>query len=219
MNDIEIDGYWTPQNVGERIKAANAVRNYGDFLLAIVEGKTVEELKTATDKFTQSLRGLDPGKSGISDDQLNAIGEAIQAVGGLFIEHQLAQALKEIVPKAHDAIATIGSLLEKEFASAGPATMNLNQEVLMLIGAVDGQLDLPKLGTVRQYAAEARVLGYQSSESANSVLPNISMSARKMVAAHMALKDALTSGTFSIENVKEFGRSVESLIAVSSVFD
>src|SRR5882672_10983448 len=82
-----LDGAFSLPNVNGRVRAANVLQTYGELLVALVEDTQAKELQAAAGSFTGSVRGLDPDKARLSDDDLDAVGKLVVAVGGLIVEH------------------------------------------------------------------------------------------------------------------------------------
>lgn len=216
----KIDGAFDPQRVGVRIQAAKVLQNYGELLLALIEETQEKELESAAGRFTQSLRGLDPGQIKISEGQLEAIGKIVTTIGGLFVEHKKKEVLATIVPKAHDQITAIGALFGDEFdPKNGPIAKNFDAMSLRTVSYSDAILDSQGSSlTDRSIAAYAHRKGIESSRKANTIFPSMAGAATGVTKAHEQLVKALDEKAYSTEDLVTFTKKVEDLLAATKLF-
>jgi hypothetical protein len=211
----QLDAAFTLPRVGARIRAANVIQTYGDLLVALVEDTQTREVQAAAGKFTNSVRGLDPDRTRLSDADLEAVGKVVAAIGGLVVEHKKAEALKTIVPKAHPQIETLGQLFASEFdPKSGAVAMNFDATAQRALRASETVLD--KGGSTvgdRVLAATAHRRGIEASRKANAVFPELQEGALAMVKAHASLVDALAKDRVQIADIKNFAKTVENLAA------
>ena len=208
------DGLLTPKDIGAPIRATTVLRNYGDLLLVLATDSQEEELRTAADKFTNSVRGLAAEKRGISDEQLEAVGNAIVTIGGYYIEDEKADAMKEIVPAAHPQVAKIGELLAEDF---DPEAGVITTAYVLEISDVKAATRIPLLkqkkhSAVRTLAVDAQELAFQGERKVAGVFPGVVSSANNMVIAHRRLVDLLISDELSVEGLSAYSKSVEELL-------
>ena len=210
----DFDGPLTPKDIRGPIKAATVLKNYGDLLRSLVADTQEQELKSAADKFINSVRGLDKEKRKISDEQLEAVGKLIVRIGGMWIEHQKAKAIKEIVPVAHEQVAKIGELMAEDFdRTAGLIATAYDLEIKRLkADTISLLLREKEISAARSLAVDARKLSFDGERRLTAVLPGLKTASTEMVKAHKRLVDLLISDELSIDDIKAFGKSVEDLL-------
>lgn len=208
------DGLLTPKDIGAPIRATTVLKNYGDLLLVLATDSQEEELRSAAGKFTNSVRGLAAERRGISDEQLDAVGNAIVAIGGYYIEDEKADAIKEIVPAAHPQVAKIGKLLAEDFdPKAGVITTAYVLEISDVMAATKIPLLKQKMhSAIRTLAVDAQELAFQGERKVSGVFPGVVSAATDMVGAHRRLVDLLISDELSVEGISAYSKSVEELL-------
>ncbi len=218
-NRDALDGEFSLSNVNGRVRAANVLQTYGELLVALVEDTQAKELQTAAGSFTGSVRGLDPDKTRLSDADLDEVGKLVVAVGGLIVEHKKAKALKGIVPRAHKQVEVLGALFAGEFnPNGGLLREYFNITAEQLLSATD-----PILGgqgstvTDRAVAAAAHRKGIEARAKTKAVFPDLHKGAMAMVAAHAQLVEALAKDRLQIDDIKNFVKTVESVVASARV--
>lgn len=214
----KIDGAFAPANLGPRLRAAKVIKSYGELLSGLVQDTQQKELEAASTKFTQSVRGLDPDKQRISDEQLSAIGEMVAAIGGVVVEYKKARAVKAIVPAADEQIKVLATLIADEFAAGGPIARNVDQNSLLLAGTAESALDSSATVVDRSAAAAAFRKALEASRKANAVFPAVSQSAKGLMEAHAALVKALADDRLTQQDIKTYVKAVEDLISNLKVF-
>lgn len=215
----KLDAAFSTDRVSARVRAANVIRTYGELLTAIVSDTQEKELQAASGNFTQSVRGLDADRAKISDKELDGVGQVVAAIGGLWVEHKKANALKEIVPRAHPQVAELGRLFQSEFDPAtGALARNFEATGQLAIRASDGVLDESRSTmTDRTLAATAQRRGLETSRKANALFPSLSVGATQMVEAHFRLVEGLSKDRFSIDDIKNFTKTVQQLVSTAKV--
>jgi hypothetical protein len=219
-NRDQLEGSFSSQNVGARVQAAKVVETYGDLLRAIVEDTQENDLKAASTKFTQSIRGLDANTQRLSDAQLDGIGQVVAAIGGLWVEHKKAQALKAIIPSADAQIQEIGRLFLGEFEpGTGAVARNFEATGQLAIRASDTILDKTTSGLdERTQAAAAHRAGIEASRKANAVFPLLKETAVQMGRAHAQLVKTLAEDRISVGDIQGFVKEVQKLVAAVRIF-
>ena len=210
-------GAFSIEMISARVKAVDAIKNYGDLMLALVEDTQEQELKNASDRFTQSIQGLDQN-DGLTSEELDAIGKAAIAVGGLIVEHKKAESLKEIVPIAHKQIVKIGELLKQEFKTNGILDLNIFANKLKDELAVESILDNCKNEQVAcPLAAEANKKVQELVKWAENVFPLIERASDKMITAHNSLNESLKNDDSNLEDIKSFSNSIQELLLITNI--
>jgi len=203
----DLDENFDPAVVLVRMQAAEAVQDFGVLLLALVEASEEKPLEEASDRFVQSVRRLGSENRRLSDEQLEAVGKAVQAVGGLIVEAKRARAVKEIVGSSREQVARLLELLEGDL---DPGANRLATQYLLtterLLVAADGGLE-----GARPQAVEAMRLGMEERNRRDAVLAPAAQAVGRMRAAHARLAEVLEHDEVSLDDVRAFGASVRGL--------
>jgi hypothetical protein len=109
----DLDGAFDVDRVATRVKAAAALRTYGELLWSLAADTQVEELRSAADQFVASARGL--AGSAVSGGDLEQMGRAVEAVGTLFAECRRARAIARIVSSYRHDVSRLAELLRQDF--------------------------------------------------------------------------------------------------------
>jgi hypothetical protein len=123
-------------DVVRRVKAAEALRNYGTLLTSLATDTEADALKKASDDFVNSVKSVSEKK--LSDAQLEALGEIVRQIGSWVVEHKKANAIKAIVPTVQPDIDALCGLLADDL---NPTGGHLAQEVDATIIRVESDVD------------------------------------------------------------------------------
>ncbi|MFO0995730.1 MAG: hypothetical protein U1F33_03530 [Alphaproteobacteria bacterium] len=213
----ELEGPFTPAAVEGRVRAAEALRRYGELLAAIVHDESDVKVAHAAQRFTGSIKQLDRATVKLSDDELTAIGKATAAIGGIAIDEKRTAALKEIVPKAHPQVETLGKLFAGEFdPERGPIARRIDATAQLALQAADKTLDNRAAPVADRYvAAEAMRDSLAVVRRNNAMMPALAKAADSLVAAHERLVKALAADSFSFADVKAFADEMGRLTATA----
>lgn len=109
----KLDSLLTLDRTRDRILALQALEDYGGLLNKLVGVVPEGELLEASNTFVGNLKQI----KGITltDQEAEGIGKAVTAVGGLYVEHKRAQAVREVVEVAHMPVLIMIDLLKKDF--------------------------------------------------------------------------------------------------------
>lgn len=109
----ELEGELTLESTKIRVEAVNALKQYGELLHTLTTSSQKEELKNAVESCVASLNKVD----GVSLDykEAGAIAQAVQAVGGLWIEHMRKKATIKVVEHAHPHVIKLSDLMIRSF--------------------------------------------------------------------------------------------------------
>jgi hypothetical protein len=113
LNREKMDESFTPERVKVRLDAMMALGSYAELLQKLVDGSQADELKAAADSLITNLRNAKAFD--VNDAQGGAIAKAITSVAGLWIEHQRANATRQVVRTADPAIKKLLDVVECEF--------------------------------------------------------------------------------------------------------
>jgi len=111
----KMDEQCTVEATAERQCATEALKSYGELLQALVETDQTENIKKSSDALVDSFKELPEKYQNISQEKLDAIGKALQAVGGIWVEWKKAEAVKTIVNNTSAQIAHLCDLLKDDF--------------------------------------------------------------------------------------------------------
>lgn len=117
-----LDRDFEPQTLQQRVAAAQVLVTYGNLLDKLATSSDSSDLNKAVSNFQVSVGDL--AKKDISSDQLNAIGEAVRVVAGIYIERERLKALKTIVDNTHAEIDVVCGLLVSDFDPDGEHLMS-----------------------------------------------------------------------------------------------
>lgn len=210
-----LDEHFTVARVTERLRAIQALQDYADLLSTLVSTSQKEELKNAADGFVTSLRKV-KGVS-LTDEQAGAVGTAVAAVGGLFVEHLRARATRQVVLSTHESVLQVVALVERDFDSeAEHWSLGYDKVAVALRGAAAGAG-----GATRRPAPEtigrARVLARQNQERFRAVGADVGKSAKTLRVAQINLREALENPRIGLEDINAYVAQVEELVTAYRV--
>lgn len=210
----KIDGALTPERISARIRAAETLQSYAQLLLALVEDTQQTELADASAKFTQSVRGLDPDSRKLSEEQLTAVGEVVQDIGGLIVEYKKKKALEAIVPEADAQVKQITDLVASEFNREGPVAKYVNATGLLAVTAADSVLDNANT-TVQERipAVDANRKGIETKRKTEAIYPGVAAAATQVKAGHEDIVKVLGENKITLARLNELTKTVKELAA------
>ena len=212
----ELEQTFTAQHVTTRVAAANALRSYGEMLLALSEDRPERQLRAAADQFVSSVRSLPDVKQHVTDSQLDAIGTAVQTVGGLVVEWKKKRALESIVPRANPAVARLCDLLAADF---DPTGTQLGAQLVVTTSLLRARSD-DAFRRATTPGERASVLTAYRLANANEVrraelLSRVAQAVRDMKKANAQLTQALANQRdLGAEDLKSFSATVNTLVTV-----
>lgn len=209
QTDKDLDNKLDEDATRIRVGAAKTLQAYGELLWALVKDSQEQELKSAADTFADRVKGLDTNRT-LSDDQLDAIGALVYAIGDLFVEEMKAKAVKKIVSESTGQVATLCDLIHGDFSVGGggyateilTTSSNLLRESNSYLGSHQGVVG-------RAVAIEAYHTARTYSKRHQSVHAGIAGAALQMKKANDALAAALTNKSFKMDDIKSFVESVK----------
>lgn len=116
VKPTELDRLLTRDRAEIRVAALQSLEDYALLLHKLVGTVPEEELLEASNSFVSNLRSI-KGVS-FSDEQAEGIGKAVAAVGGLYVEHRRARAVREVVEAANAPILAVIDLVKRDFDPA-----------------------------------------------------------------------------------------------------
>jgi hypothetical protein len=192
--------------------ATQALAAYGKSLAALVDDTQSAELKAASNEFVASLGRVPTAKEHLSDEQLGAIGTAVQEVGGLWIESKRKQAVTTIVNNSKDAVEHLCDLLVRDFdPDKGWVAIQLQViEDPLMAEATNGLYDGQTYND-RKIALEAFRLAHDSQMRRTQVLGRVTDAATAMKKANSVLANAIANSAWSFEDIQDFAQKARSL--------
>jgi hypothetical protein len=192
--------------------ATRALAAYGKSLAALVDDTQSAELKAASNEFVASLGRVPAAKEKLSDKQLEAIGTAVQEVGGLWVEWKRKQALTTIVKESRQAVDQLCDLLARDF---DPRTGWVAQQLLVieapLVGQASDALASARTYTDRKTTLEAFRLAQSSRMRRTEVVTRVADAAKAMKKANDSLVQAAENAAWSTQDIQSFAERARSL--------
>jgi len=213
-----LEGAFSVEAVTARTQAANALRDYGELLLALVDDTQEKELQTAADRFVASVRGLPGGDKRLNDAQLAAIGKLVQVAGSLIIEAKKKEAIERIVPEADPQVAVLCDRLAADFDPDGARLASEFGVTADLLRTDAGTaIRRARDPETRAAATAAYQLAVASRARTDGVLARASAAALQLKAANRALTEAIASDQVTPEDLQDYAATVQALVETIKV--
>jgi len=198
--------------------AAQALAAYGKSLAALVNDSQSVELQAASRDLVASLGRVPEAKERLSDKQLEAIGTAVQEVGGLWVESKRKEAVTTIVREARPAVDRLCDLLARDFAP-GTGWVALQLQVIEdpLIAEATNVLYDGRSYDERKRASAAIDLVHGNRMRRTEVLKRVTDAAVAMKKANTALAQAVESSAWSAQDIQAFTERAQSLRAAVKI--
>ena len=198
--------------------AAQALAAYGKSLAALVNDSQSAELQAASRDLVASLGRVPEAKERLSDKQLEAIGTAVQEVGGLWVESKRKEAVTTIVREARPAVDRLCDLLARDFAP-GTGWVALQLQVIEdpLIAEATNVLYDGRSYDERKRASAAIDLVHGNRMRRTEVLKRVTDAAVAMKKANTALAQAVESSAWSAQDIQAFTERAQSLRAAVKI--
>ena len=191
--------------------ATQALAAYGRTLLALVADTQSSELQAASNEFVASFSRIPNVNSQLSDQQLKAIGTAIQEVGGLWIEWKRRKAVTTIVKESEQAVDKLCDLVIQDFGEKGWVRLQLQVIQDPLMAAATNTLFDARTSSDRAVASPALQLLHDNRMRRSEVLSRITNGAQAMKAANKALLQAVENPEWSLQDIHDFATRAHSL--------
>jgi hypothetical protein len=197
--------------------AAQALAAYGKSLAALVNDSQSAELQAASRDLVASLGRVPEAKEKLSDKQLEAIGTAVQEVGGLWVEWKRKEAVTT-VREARPAVDRLCDLLARDFAP-GTGWVALQLQVIEdpLIAEATNVLYDGRSYDERKRASDAIDLVHGNRMRRTEVLKRVTDAAVAMKKANAALAQAVEDSAWSAQDIQAFAERAESLRAAVKI--
>jgi hypothetical protein len=211
----QLDEHFSVPRVTERLRAIQALQDYAELLSSLVSTSQQDELKNAADSFVISLRKV-KGVS-LTDQQAGAVGTAVAAVGGLFVEHLRARATRQVVASTNESVLQLVGLVERDFdPQADHWSLGYDKVAVALRGAAaSARLATPRPAS--ETIVRARVLAHQNQERFRAVGADVGKSAQTLRAAQINLREALENPDMGLQDINAYVTQVEELVTAYRV--
>lgn len=205
----KLDSLLTLDRTRERIVALQVLEDYAGLLNKLVGTVPEGELLEASNTFVGNLKQV-KGVT-LTDQEAEGIGKAVAAVGGLYVEHKRATAVRQVVETAHVPILTMIDLLKKDFdPNSDFWTAGYRQTALELRGhavAIAGSVADNDLAS-KQIVQRARILAGENMTRFTAVSSQITALATTLSDAQKNLRLMLDSSALNVQNIKRLTEQV-----------
>ncbi|MFO0700610.1 MAG: hypothetical protein U0236_15410 [Nitrospira sp.] len=211
----ELDRLLTRERVQTRVTALQTLEDYAGLLRKLVGAVPEGELLEASNSFVSNLKNV-KGVS-FSDEQAEGIGKAVAAVGGLYVEHKRAHAVREVVETANQPILSVIDLVKRDLDpnesgwSAGYklTASKLERHALSVGGPVPSQ-DLASKSLV----FKAQAMAAEHTTRFDLVSSELIGLASGVAEAQQNLRQVLSATDFNAETVHQFAKKVREFKSV-----
>jgi len=205
----KLAGPFTPEVIAVRVAAAEALQSYGRLLQALVEDTQQAQLAAASSHFVASFKNV-AGKS-LSDGQYQALGTAVEVIGGFIVERKKKEALMQIVPQVKPDVDKLCDLFIADFSGTG---LQLGQQLAADIDALTADLsialaELPRSFSDRSFVVQAQALVDRENARAQANSAHAKDTFTRLKQANAQLANVLASETASIEDIVALAKQVQ----------
>lgn len=214
----ELDQLLTRDRAEARIGTLHALEDYAVLLHKLVGTVSEGELLEASNSFVSNLRNI----KGVafSDQQAEGISRAVAAVGGLYVEHKRAQAVREVVKTAHEPILAIIDLVRRDF---DPKAMGWNAAYKLTASELDGHAIKtggsvsPHDLTARQSVLRAQAMAAENTIRFDLVSSEIISLASAVADAQKNLRVVLDSSSLNTERIDQLANKIREFKSIYSL--
>jgi hypothetical protein len=108
-----LDDPFSLETTQARLRALDALNQYGELLQTLLTTSSAAELQTSADGVVSSLNNVHGAQ--MNPSEAEAIGKAMSFAGGFLVEHKRARAMKRVVALAHPHVVKVIDLVERDF--------------------------------------------------------------------------------------------------------
>jgi hypothetical protein len=150
----------------------------------------------------------------LSEEQLTAVGEVVQDIGGLIVEYKKKKAIEAIVPEADAQVQKIADLFAAEFKADGPVSKYVNAMGLLAVTAADSVLDDTK-ATVQDRipAVDANRKGIETRRKTDAIYPGLATAATQIKTGHEDIVKVLGENKITLARLNELTKTVQDVAA------
>lgn len=203
----------TLEDTKARVEAVNALKEYGQLLHTLTTSSQTEELKNAAESCVASLKKVD----GVSLDntEAGAIVQAVQAVGGFWIEHMRKKAAIKVVEHAHPHVIKLTDLMIQSFDPENDYwSLAYDYTVKYLQNAAK---EAVKADPNDRMAIEANSIADLKKKRFENVSEKILDAARNVRSAHDNLKNVLHYDEISTDEIDNLVVKIEDFITIYNI--
>lgn len=205
-----IDWKLTLERTKIRVETVNALKEYGQLLHTLTTSSQDEELKNAAESCVASLKKVD-GVS-LDDTQAGAIVQAVQSVGGLWIEQMRKKATLKVVEYAHPHVTKLADLMIQSF---DPEDINWSYAYNATVEALKGAPTLPNVS--KTLASQATSMAELKKDRFATVSEKIIDAARNVRSAHDNLHNVLHYDEISTDDIDNLVVKIEEFITIYNI--
>lgn len=208
---VSLDGHFSLERVQARLRALDALNEYGELLQTLLTTSSQEDMKSSADNFVSSINQIEGVH--IADDQAETLGKVIAFGGTCLVEYKRTKAMKKVVEFAHPYVVKTIELVERDFDpgndlwNAGYRHIKLDLE-----GAI---ADLPPLSTNDlagvQVVRVAKLTAEQNDVRFNLVSEQVLGAAKMLSRAEENLRMSMLSDEISVSDIYEYREKVKEM--------
>lgn len=200
------------------VGATRALAAYGQTLTALVDDTQSGDLNTASQEFVASLGRVSEAQKRLTDEQLEAIGAAVQEVGTFWIDWKRKQAVTTIITHSQQSVDNLCDLLIRDFdPQKGWVALQLQVIENPLLAESTNALYDGATYNEREIALEAFRLAHGSKMRRTEVLTRVVDAAVAMKQANAAIVGALERPGWSTQDIRAFAERAKSLKNVANL--
>lgn len=223
------DSYNEPEKLKLRLGVLSKLGDYAQALEALSTADFRKDVDEASKELYGSLIGLKETYKKVSGKELpldekdiGLISTAVDAIGSVIVEAKRREAIKTIIINADDAVQDASKLIASEFGEASNIADFVKQNLTNADGSIRAAYNREKLLPKSDFRDRYKTLAdikiiYDAAKSSPSFFKELSGGAKKLGAAHAALKLAVNNDEFSspeigmqIGELVKFSKSVKS---------
>ncbi len=205
----KLDSLLTLDRTRERLAALQALEDYGGLLNKLVGTASQGELLEAGHTFVGNLRQVKGVQ--LSDQEAEGIGKAVAAVGGLYVEHKRASAVRRVVETAHAPVLAVIDLVKRDFDpnadfwSAGyrKTTLDLKGHAAAISGSVS-ENDLAS----KQSIQRAKTMAAENMDRFDRMSKEISVLSVTLAEAQQNLRLVLNPSELNVQSIDQLTTQV-----------
>jgi len=213
-----LDKDFEPASLQQRIAASQALAAYGNLLEKLATSSDASDLNQAVSNFQSSVNTL--AQKSLSTQQIDAVGEAVRVVAGIYIERKRAEALKTIVEDTHDQTNALCGLLAVDFDPNGGNLMSAVKLAAMRLEE-DADNHLKKVGNShpQDYGALVKLYweGAENAVYVEKVGGSMVSAITQIQKANDNLLKALQAPEFAFESPTELEADVKGIQAWTAI--
>ncbi len=204
-----LDSLLTLDRTRERVVALQALEDYGVLLNKLVGTASQEELLEAGSAFVGNLKQVKGVR--LSDQEAEGIGKAVAAVGGLYVEHKRASAVRHVVETAHAPVLAVIELVKRDFDPASDFwNAGYRQTTLDLRGhavAISGSVSENDLAS-KQSIQRAKTMAVENLDRFHKVSKEIAALSVTLAEAQKNLRLVLNPSALNVQSIDQLTSQV-----------